>query len=88
MTDGITKKEFETKQSYSMRWTNRRRMAWLALISIVVVTFMTFFMIPIAKLQVLGEVITWFYFTMTAIVGAYMGLTTLSSMKENGVTKK
>ena len=88
MTDGITKKEFETKQSYSMRWKNRRRMAWTALISILVVTFMTFFMIPIAKLQVLGEVITWFYFTMTAIVGAYMGLTTLSSIKGNGVIKK
>ena len=88
MTEEITKKEFETKQSYSMRWTNRRRMAWLALISIVVVTLCAFFLVPVAKLKVLGEVITWFYFTMTAIVGAYMGLTTLSSMKENGVTKK
>lgn len=60
---------------------NRRKMAWVALISIMVVTYLAFFHVSIERLKVLGEVITWFYFVMGSIVGAYLGFSTAFDMK-------
>ncbi len=62
------------------RWRNRRRMAWTALISIFVVTYMAFFKVPVERLNVLKEVITWFYFVMGSVVGAYVGFATLDDI--------
>lgn len=62
-----------------LRWKNRRRMAWTALISMLIVTLMAFFVIPDTKLTLLSEVITWFYFSMASVIGAYMGFTTWAS---------
>jgi hypothetical protein len=64
------------------RWRNRRRMAWVSLISMLVVTILAFFVIPESRLALLSDVITWFYFGMVSIIGSYMGFTTLSSIKE------
>tara|TARA_Y100000310_G_scaffold115139_1_gene113673 strand:- start:1082 stop:1318 length:237 start_codon:yes stop_codon:yes gene_type:complete len=64
-----------------VRWTNRRRMAWLALSSIIVVTGLAFFVLPIDRLDKLADVITWFYLSMASIVGAYMGLSTWAAKK-------
>ena len=62
------------------RWKNRRRMAWVALFSIIVVTYLAFFKVPLDRLAVLKEVITWFYFVMGSIVGAYVGFATLDDI--------
>jgi len=62
-----------------VRWKNRRRMAWTALISMLVVTFLAFFVIPEPRLALLSDVITWFYFGMVSVIGAYMGFTTWAS---------
>lgn len=66
-----------------IRWKNRRRMAWVSLISMLVVTFFMLFTdaISVEKLKVLGEVITWFYFCMSSIIGFYMGATTFAYLK-------
>jgi hypothetical protein len=66
-----------------VRWKNRRRMAWTSLISIIVMTFFILFTdaISVEKLKVLGEVITWFYFCMSSIIGFYMGATTFAYLK-------
>ena len=61
------------------RWRNRRRMAWVSLISMLVVTILAFFVIPESRLVLLSEVITWFYFGMVSVIGAYMGFTTWAS---------
>jgi len=65
------------------RWQNRRRMAWVSLISIVSVTGLILFtnLVPESRLQILSEVITWFYFSLASVIGAYMGFTTWASRK-------
>ncbi len=62
-------------------WRNRRRMAWSAFISIIVVTGLCFFYVDLDRLSKLTDVVTWFYMTMASIVGAYMGLSTYASVK-------
>ena len=59
------------------RWKNRRRMAWLSLISILIVTILAFFIVAESRLKLLGDVINMFYLTMASIVGAYVGFATL-----------
>lgn len=60
-----------------LRWQNRRRMAWIALISILVVTILAFFVVEESRLKLLGDVINMFYLSMASIVGAYVGFATL-----------
>lgn len=66
-----------------IRWQNRRRMAWISLFSMLLLTVMILFtdMINIEKLKVLSEVITWFYFSCASVIGAYMGFTAWASKK-------
>lgn len=59
------------------RWKHRRRMAYIALISMLVVTYLCMFKVPTDKLSTLSDVVNWFYVTMGTIVGAYMGFSTL-----------
>lgn len=71
-------------QLNSYLWRNRRRMAWGAFVSIIVVTILCFFVVDIERLKVLETVVTWFYMAMASIVGAYMGFATYASVtKEN-----
>ena len=65
------------------RWRNRRRMAWISLLSMLVVTAAILFtdLVEIERLKILTEVITWFYFSCASIIGAYMGFTTWASRK-------
>ena len=60
---------------------NRKQMAWVALTSCIVVMFCAMFFVPVAKLKVLGEVFTWFYFCMVSIVGSYIGFSTVFDAK-------
>ena len=63
-----------------LRWKNRRRMAWISLISMILVTGTLLFVpIPIERLKILGETIEWYFLSMASIVGAYMGFTTWAS---------
>lgn len=62
-----------------IRWKNRRRMAWVSLISMLIVTILVLFYIPEERLKILSEVITWFYFSMASVIGCYMGFTTWAS---------
>lgn len=59
------------------RWQNRRRMAWIALISMLVVTGLSFFVVAESRLKLLSDVINMFYLAMASIVGAYVGFATL-----------
>ena len=67
----------------SKRWKNRRRMAWMSLISMTIITFLILFtnFVSVERLAVLGEVITWYYFCSASIIGMYMGATTWASIK-------
>ena len=61
---------------------NKRRMAWIALLSILVVTGLMMFVVDMDRLDKLSDVVVWFYFSMASIIGAYMGMTTWA--KVNG----
>ena len=64
------------------RWKNRRRMAWIALASMLLLTlFLLFAPIESSRIKVIAEPIIWFYFSMASIIGAYMGFTTWASRK-------
>jgi len=59
------------------RWVHRRRMAYIALYSMLVVTAYAIGpWIPENRLDKLSDIIEWFYFAMASIVGAYMGFAT------------
>jgi len=60
-----------------LRWQNRRKMAWIALVSILIVTILAFFVVEESRLKLLGDVINMFYLSMASIVGAYVGFATL-----------
>ena len=65
------------------RWKNRRRMAWISLAGIMLVTFLLLFgPINSERLKVISEPITWFYFSCASVIGAYMGFTTWSDKKK------
>lgn len=51
-------------------------MAWVAMISIIAVTGLCIFYIPLDRLDALGDIIMWFFVTMGSVIGAYMGFTT------------
>lgn len=85
--DDILEKEIQgngnDKTLMQKRWKNRRRMAWVSLLSMLVVTATILFtdLVEIERLKILTEVITWFYFSCASIIGAYMGFTTWASRK-------
>jgi polyferredoxin len=76
----------EVQAAPPVRWKNRRRMAWLSLTSMIILTYLIIFtdLAPESKLHVLGDVITWFYFSMASVVGCYMGFTTYARVKGSG----
>ena len=75
----LKKQEHEMERN---KWRGRRKMGWVALISILAVTALLLFA-PISeeRLKILSEPITWFYFSMASVIGAYMGFTTWASRK-------
>jgi len=68
------------------RWKNRRHMAWLSLVSMIVLTTLIIFLpeslLPVAKVAVVSDFITWYYFACTGVIGAYMGVTTFAHVKK------
>ena len=56
---------------------SQRKMAWTALVSILIVTFLSFFVVEESRLKLLSDVINMFYLSMASIVGAYVGFATL-----------
>ena len=76
--------ECTTIPDTAVQWQNRRRMAFVALASIVILTgYIVGPWVSIDRLNALSDVISWFYFTMVSIVGAYMGFKSWS-MKTTG----
>jgi dolichol kinase len=92
-TTQLTIKEAKehAKKSYillSNRWKHRRRMAYVALFSILAVTYLCLFKIDPQKIKALEVIVTWFYVTMGSIVGAYVGFATLDDKWKKGTQKE
>lgn len=83
MTDCINTKIEEKKEDMEIersKWRGRRQMAWTALVSMILVTILYMFAVPVPKIEVLMEVVSWFYITMATVIAAYMGTTTWASL--------
>lgn len=63
------------------RWRNRRRMAWLCLCSMILMTIAIMWGVDTERLPLISDPISWAYFTFASIVGAYMGLSAWSAKK-------
>ncbi len=64
-------------------WQNRRKMAYIALLSMVLVTaYMMSPYMDLGRIKALESVITWFYTVMASIIAAYMGFTTWAYIKK------
>ena len=79
----INNEKIDDIQLQRIRWKNRRRMAWISLLSMIVVTaILLTSLIPESRVSVLSDVITWFYFSMASVIGFYMGATTWAAVKK------
>jgi hypothetical protein len=72
-----TEKDIEAS---SLRWKNRRRMAWTSLIYMMIKTILILFFVDAERMAILTEPITWSYFCAAGIVGAYMGAATFEHL--------
>lgn len=72
-------KEIALKRSILIanRWKHRRRMAYMSIFSIIWVTYALMFKMSDERVKALENIITWFYITMSSIIGAYVGFATL-----------
>jgi hypothetical protein len=77
----LAETERATETELEDRFKNRRRMAWLAMIAILIVTVAMMFFIPVEKVKALENTVTWFFMAMTTVIGAYMGATTMQYIK-------
>lgn len=67
------------------RWKHRRRMAYLSLLSIIAVTAILLGpWVPVERVEKLSDLISWFYFSLASIVGAYMGFATWAAKLDKG----
>jgi len=73
--------EMEEPEIINTRWQNRRRMAWVSLWVMVIMTA-SFFIMEEERILALQDILSWTYMSFTSIVGAYMGLATLSGIKD------
>ena len=54
----------------------QRRMAWVAMVSILMFTVLLFLpVVPDKRVELLGNLSSLFYISMAGVVGAYMGMT-------------
>lgn len=66
--------------AYSDQWTNRRRMAWVSLISMSVFTALVLFTIPESRLKAAEYVLSWYYMASSTVICTYMGLSTWATI--------
>jgi hypothetical protein len=65
------------------KWRSRRRMAGIALLAmILLMAALLFAPISESRIKLLEEPVTWFFFSMASVIGAYMGFTTWASKKK------
>jgi Co/Zn/Cd efflux system component len=77
--DGKVSRQEETV--YEQKAVNRRLMAWVALIALVVSGFSMMFLVPETRLKTLDGLLEIYWIALGSIVGAYVGISTWMSKK-------
>ena len=63
------------------KWATRRKMAWVALTSMVILMFILLTpIVGVLRVEKLQDVFTWFFISMSSLVGSYFGLSTFSHL--------
>jgi len=71
--------------THPSQWKHRRRMAYASLVSIIAVTLILLGpWVPVERVDKLSDLISWFYFSLASIVGAYMGFATWAAKFSKG----
>lgn len=65
----------------SRMWVNRRRMAWMCLFAIMIVTALVLFKIPMERIQASENVLIWFFIVCSSTVAGYFGFSTYHDIK-------
>ena len=67
--------------NHPSRWKHRRRMAYMAMYSILVVTIYVLGpWLSVERITALDSIIEWFYLSMVTVVGSYMGFASISAV--------
>lgn len=70
--DGIVNvKEIEI---YEQRATNRRKMAWLSLVAMIISAFFIMFLVPDERLEKIKDMLDLYWIALGGVVGAYVGI--------------
>lgn len=69
------------QQLYERKAVNRRRMAWVALIAMIVTAILLMFVVPSDRITLLEEILTMYFIALGSIVGAYVGISTWMTKK-------
>jgi len=72
--------EFERDKK---KWINRRRMAWMSLFSIVLLTVYMFHFMDPERIEALKGTTEWIYTLFTTVVLGYLGMATYQDIKGN-----
>ena len=67
--------------SNKVRWNTRRKMAWVSLWSIILITVFLVLYPDDSRIIALAAILQTFYVVMTTIIGSYVGFTTLEEIK-------
>ena len=69
------------QQLYERKAVNRRRMAWVALIAMIVTAILLMFVVPSDRITLLEEILAMYFIALGSIVGAYVGISTWMTKK-------
>lgn len=77
--DGVVSKKEELL--YEKKAVNRRRMAWVSLVAMVISGIGIMFFVPESRLQKIGSMLDLYWISLGGIVGAYVGISTWMSKR-------
>lgn len=77
--DGIVSAKEE--EIYERKAVNRRKMAWVSLIALVISGFCVLFIVPETRLKSLSGLIELYFLSLASITGAYVGISTWMSKR-------
>lgn len=66
---------------YERKAKNRRRMAWVSLVALIVSGFCLMFLVPESRLPQLNGILELYWISLGGIVGAYVGFSAWASRK-------
>jgi hypothetical protein len=66
---------------YEKKAVNRRRMAWLSLITLIISGFVLMFLVPEKRLSQLDGLLELYWISLGGIVGAYVGISAWASKR-------